>query len=82
MPGHMNVLLAEVDVPYELLMEMDEINPDFAHTDLVIDRRQRRHQPAAGNRRGHAHYGMPILQADDAKNIIICNYDKSPVMPA
>mgnify|MGYP000878753459 FL=1 len=79
MPGHMNVLLAEVDVPYELLMEMDEINPDFAHTDLVIVIGANDViNPAAGTAAGTPIYGMPILQAGDAKNIIICNYDKKP----
>ena len=79
MPGHMNVLLAEVDVPYELLMEMDEINPDFAHTDLVIVIGANDViNPAAGTAAGTPIYGMPILQASDAKHIIICNYDKKP----
>ena len=51
MPGHMNVLLAEADVPYDQLKEMDDANPEFSRTDVVADhRRQRRHQPGAPTR--------------------------------
>ena len=51
MPGHMNVLLAEADVPYEQLREMDDINPEMPRTDVaVVDRRQRRHQPGRQER--------------------------------
>ena len=53
MPGHMNVLLAEANVPYTALKEMDEINPQFAQTDVVArDRRERRRQPGRAERAG------------------------------
>ena len=53
MPGHMNVLLAEANVPYTSLKEMDEINPEFAQTDVVArDRRERRRQPGRAERAG------------------------------
>ena len=69
MPGHMNVLLAEADVPYEQLKEMDEINPEFAQTDVVAGhRRQRRHQPRRADRPDSPIYGMPILDVDEAES--------------
>lgn len=79
MPGHMNVLLAEADVDYENLLEMDEVNSLFDQTDValimgacdVVN-------PAAIEREGTPISGMPILLAQDAKHIIVCNFDKNP----
>ena len=79
MPGHMNVLLAEVDVPYEKLHEMEEINPQFAETDVVIVIGANDVvNPAANTAEGTPIYGMPILEVEDAKHVIIMNYDKQP----
>ncbi|NLX83427.1 MAG: NAD(P)(+) transhydrogenase (Re/Si-specific) subunit beta [Clostridiales bacterium] len=79
MPGHMNVLLAEVDIPYELLCEMDEINPDFPNTDLVIVIGANDViNPAANTAEGTPIYGMPILDAGKAKRLVICNFDTKP----
>lgn len=72
MPGHMNVLLAEADVPYPKLLDMDEINPEFDQTDVVlIIGANDVVNPAARTDRGSPIYGMPILNADRAKNIIV-----------
>ena len=79
MPGHMNVLLAEADVDYEKLYEMDDINPEFSQTDAVLvfgacDVVN----PSAMNTEGTPISGMPILMANDAKRILICNFDAKP----
>ncbi len=79
MPGHMNVLLAEVDVPYDDLCEMDDINPEFPDTDLaIIVGACDVVNPAANTAEGTPIYGMPILDVDKAKNVIVCNLDTKP----
>ncbi len=72
MPGHMNVLLAEADVPYEQLKEMDEINPEFPRTDvsLVIGANDVTN-PAANDQPDSPIYGMPILEVNQSDSIII-----------
>jgi H+-translocating NAD(P) transhydrogenase subunit beta len=79
MPGHMNVLLAEAGVEYDMLAEMDQINPAFADTDLclvigacdVVN-------PAAMETDGSPISGMPILKAHEAKTVVVCNLDDQP----
>ncbi len=74
MPGHMNVLLAEVGVDYDKLYEMDAINPEFSETDVVlVVGASDVINPAATTAEGTPIYGMPILHASEAKAIIICN---------
>jgi NAD(P) transhydrogenase subunit beta len=79
MPGHMNVLLAEADVPYDRLKEMDEINDAFASADvaLVIGANDVVN-PAARNDRGSPIYGMPILNVDQAKSVIVLKRSMNP----
>ncbi len=79
MPGHMNVLLAEANVPYEDLFEMEAINDDFANTDLVVVIGANDVlNPAARNAEGTPIYGMPVLNVDQAPHVVICNYDLKP----
>jgi NAD(P) transhydrogenase subunit beta len=79
MPGHMNVLLAEVDVPYDQLWEMDQINTEFKETDAaVVIGACDVVNPAAISMEGTPIYGMPILRVDQAKNIVVCNKDLEP----
>lgn len=72
MPGHMNVLMAEANVPYDLLLEMDEINEDFQTTDvaLVIGANDVIN-PAARHKKESPLYGMPILNVDHARTVMI-----------
>jgi NAD(P) transhydrogenase subunit beta len=72
MPGHMNVLLAEANVPYPALKEMDEVNPQFPQTDvsLVIGANDVVN-PAARNEPGSPIFGMPILNVDQSKQVVV-----------
>jgi NAD(P) transhydrogenase subunit beta len=79
MPGHMNVLLAEANVPYEQLKEMDEINDEFKNADVVlVVGANDVVNPAARNSPGSPIYGMPILNADQAKNIVFMKRSMRP----
>jgi len=79
MPGHMNVLLCEVDVPYEQLYELDDINPDFATCDLVlVIGANDTINPAANTAEGTPIYGMPVLAVAEAKWTVVCNLDTGP----
>jgi H+-translocating NAD(P) transhydrogenase subunit beta len=72
MPGHMNVLLAEADVPYDQLKEMDDVNGDFPRTDvsLVIGANDVTN-PDARNKSDSPIYGMPILNVDESRSVIV-----------
>ncbi|HEU4568030.1 MAG TPA: NAD(P)(+) transhydrogenase (Re/Si-specific) subunit beta [Marmoricola sp.] len=79
MPGHMNVLLAEAQVPYEQLVEMDEINGEFKHTDVVlVVGANDVVNPAAKSTPGAPIYGMPILNADEASQIVFMKRSMRP----
>ncbi len=79
MPGHMNVLLAEADIPYTDLVEMDEINPEMPQADvaLVVGANDVVN-PAARNDRGSPIYGMPIIDADKARTVFAIKRSKNP----
>jgi NAD(P) transhydrogenase subunit beta len=79
MPGHMNVLLAEADIPYTDLVEMDEINPDMPQVDvaLVVGANDVVN-PAARTDKGSPIYGMPIIDADKARTVFAIKRSKNP----
>lgn len=79
MPGHMNVLLAEANIPYDKLVEMDRINDDFANTDLVfVVGANDVVNPAAKNTPGSPIYGMPVLNVDQARTVIVSKRSMNP----
>jgi NAD(P) transhydrogenase subunit beta len=79
MPGHMNVLLAEANVPYDELYEMDTINPEFPQTDVVVVVGANDVvNPAARNQPGSPIYGMPILDVDKSQNVVVIKRSMSP----
>jgi H+-translocating NAD(P) transhydrogenase subunit beta len=79
MPGHMNVLLAEANVPYPQLKEMDEANPEFARTDVVlVVGANDVVNPDARNNQGSPIYGMPILNVDQAQTVVVLKRSMNP----
>jgi H+-translocating NAD(P) transhydrogenase subunit beta len=79
MPGHMNVLLAEADVPYEELREMDDINPEMPHTDVaVVIGANDVTNPAAKDDPNSPIAGMPIIEVDEAQQVIVIKRSLSP----
>ena len=83
MPGHMNVLLAEADVPYDQLKEMDDINREFPRTDvsLVIGANDVTN-PARARQADIPIYGMPILDVDKSASVIVLKRSMNPASPA
>ncbi|MFT5012328.1 MAG: NAD(P) transhydrogenase subunit beta [Dinoroseobacter sp.] len=72
MPGHMNVLLAEADVPYEQLVEMDEINPRIENVDVaIVIGANDVVNPSAREDEGSPIYGMPIINVDQARTVFV-----------
>jgi len=79
MPGHMNVLLAEANVPYESLKEMAEVNPEFKNTDVVlVVGANDVVNPAAKTSPGSPIYGMPILEVEDGRQIVFLKRSMRP----
>ena len=80
MPGHMNVLLAETDVPYEKLMEMEQANEEFPNADVVLILGANDVvNPAAKEDTSSPIYGMPILEVELAKNVIVNKRSMKPM---
>jgi len=79
MPGHMNVLLAEANVPYDQLYEMEQINPYFAEADMaIVVGANDVTNPAAKNNKNSPLYGMPILEVERAQSIIVLKRSLNP----
>ncbi|MGC8487283.1 MAG: NAD(P)(+) transhydrogenase (Re/Si-specific) subunit beta, partial [Clostridia bacterium] len=79
MPGHMNVLLAEANVPYDRLYEMEAINPEFPRTDVVlVIGANDVTNPAARTNPGSPIYGMPVLNVDQAKTVVVLKRSMAP----
>jgi NAD(P) transhydrogenase subunit beta len=79
MPGHMNVLLAEADVPYDRLLDMEDVNPEFPQADvaLVVGANDVTN-PAARHDRSSPIYGMPILDVDRAQTVMVIKRSMNP----
>ncbi len=79
MPGHMNVLLAEADIPYDKLLDMDDVNSDMPQTDvaLVIGANDVTN-PAARDDRTSPIYGMPIIDVDKARTVMVIKRSMNP----
>jgi NAD(P) transhydrogenase subunit beta len=79
MPGHMNVLLAEANVPYDQLFDLDQINDDFSNTDVVlVVGANDVVNPAAKKTPGSPIYGMPVFNCDQAKSVIVLKRSMNP----
>ena len=79
MPGHMNVLLAEAEIDYECLLDMDQVNPTFAQTDVtIVIGANDVTNPDARNKADSPIYGMPILEVDRASRVIVVKRSLSP----